>query len=95
MLAKIGILIIVLVSINSAWAENRGRSHEINSAPDYYPRVFKNQGIIQELNKSDKTAIINATKYHFGQNIKVHTLRDEFGSINNLRNGSNIAFFNL
>jgi hypothetical protein len=59
--------------------------------PDYYPQHFDKAGVFQDID-SDGRVIINATAYTLGSNAVVHTLRDEYGSINNLRDDMELGF---
>ena len=74
------------------FADRPSRKHDLSQVPQYYPEVFQQEGIIQDLDKSDKVIVVNARKYKLADGIKVHTLRDEYGSINSLKTGANIAF---
>ena len=56
----------------------------------YYPSQFEHEGILHEV-KQNKL-IINATAYWLMDNVVVHTLNSQFGSLHDLQKNMDIAF---
>ncbi len=91
--AKILIVFFLSFILGSiAWSETNEHDLAIKAVTLGKYQVARNQGVVQELDRSKNTIMINATKYYLGQNVKVHSKKNEFGSINNLSKGSNITF---
>lgn len=76
------LLVILFTTTGLCWSAS--------NLPEYYPKRFENEGILHEV-KHNKV-IINATAYQLVDNVIVHTLSTQYGSLNNLRKDMDIAF---
>jgi len=78
------LVLLVLCLANSAWSKGK--------LPEFYPRTFSNEGILQKTEDGGNTLIINATAYKVGHNMKVHTMNNNFASKNSLQKDMEIGF---
>lgn len=84
--------LMLLVSLSHGVADENSPPGGALVFPEYYPDSFKNQGQFQEIHIQEGTLIINATKYAYDHNVRVHTLDTEHGSISMLKPGVEIGF---
>jgi len=81
--AKNSLLIVLILSLSSiCWSAGK--------LPEHYPNNFQNEGILQDMKRGK--LIINATAYQFIDNVAVHTLKTNYGSLNNLHKEMDVAF---
>jgi len=53
--------------------------------PKYYPEAFEYMGMLQRLNVEQGTAVINGTSFRLSNNLQVHTLDSQFGTVHSLK----------
>ncbi len=80
---KVTLLFVLFISMASlCWSAG--------NSPECYPKHFQNEGILQDIKQSE--LIINATAYELVDNVIVHSLNTQYGSMNNLHKNMDIAF---
>ena len=75
-------LVLLILTTSTSWAANK--------LPEHYPDQFQNEGVLQDIKRGK--LIINATAYGHIDNVVVHTLKTNYGSLNNLHKDMEIAF---
>ena len=67
-------------------------SSSLANLPPYYPEYFENSAVLTGIDKKNSEMVFGVLRVKYDQNIQVHLLNTEFGTIDQLQSGMPVAF---
>ena len=86
-------LLILLIGLSPMHASAEpSEDVSLLTLPPYYPAYFEHSAVLTGIDKKKGEMLFGVLRVKYDQNIKVHLLTTEFGTVDHLQPGMSVAF---